>query len=371
MIAAIRKNKTTGKWEFDYKDLKGRRHTKKGFKTKAEAEAAQKKFNEEVDKGVCPANPKMTFREAAKMYIDLHVGVNCKPSTKDGYEGYLENHLNPFFGYMKLDEITPLLVKEFIKEKVETGRTNSTVNKYTKLMRGIYGFMIDNDVISRNPLARIKSLKETKNDKIRALSTEEVQTLLSKTKVVYPDFYPLLFTAIFTGMRQGELLGLTWDSINWVKMKIKVDKNFTHGRVGTTKTNQIRYVDMSKELARILKEWRLACPNGEHNLVFPNNQGQYQDAQNMLKRRFKPSLQRAGIDDIRFHDLRHTYASIMLAQGAPMKYVQHQLGHSSITMTMDLYTHMLPEVNEQCACLIDNIIKIQSDKESKAREFGT
>ena len=91
----------------------------------------------------------------------------------------------------------------------------------------------------------------------------------------------------------------------------------------------------------------------------------------MLKRRFKPSLQRAGIDDIRFHDLRHTYASLLLAQGATMKYVQHQLGHASITMTMDLYTHMLPEVNEQCACLIDNIIKIQSDKESKVREFGT
>ena len=101
--------------------------------------------------------------------------------------------------------------------------------------------MIDNDVVNKNPLARIKSLKETKNDKIRALSTEEVQALLSKTKQVYPDFYPLLFTALFTGMRQGELLGLTWDSINWVKGKIKIDKNYTHGRVGTPKTNKIRY----------------------------------------------------------------------------------------------------------------------------------
>ena len=115
--------------------------------------------------------------------------------------------------------------------------------------------MIDNDVVNKNPLARIKALKETKNDKIRALSTEEVQALLSKTKQVYPDFYPLLFTALFTGMRQGELLGLTWSSINWVKGKIKIDKNYTHGRVGTPKTNKIRYVDMSNELAKVLKEW--------------------------------------------------------------------------------------------------------------------
>ena len=300
----------------------------------------------------------------------LHVEVNCKPSTRDGYEGYLKNHLNPFFGDMKLVDITPIMVKEFIKQKLETGRVNSTVNKYTKLMSEIYSFMIDNDVVNKNPLARIKSLKETKNDKIRALSTEEVQTLLSKTKQVYPDFYPLLFTALFTGMRQGELLGLTWSSINWIKGKIKIDKNYTHGRIGTPKTNKIRYVDMSNELAKVLKEWHLACPHSDLDLVFPNSEGLHFDANNMLKRRFKPALKRAGIDEIRFHDLRHTYASLLLANGAQMKYVQSQLGHASITMTMDLYTHLLPEVNDKCVNLLNNIVNTTVEAQEKIVRFG-
>lgn len=367
---AFRKNKTTNKWEFDYKDIKGKRQIKKGFKTKAEAELAYTKLTEELRQGVA-VNNKITFKEAAETFMRLHVEVNCKPSTKEGYESYLKNHLTPFFGDMKLNEITPILIKEFIKQKLETGRINSTVNKYTKLISEIYSFMIDNDVVNKNPLARIKALKETKNDKIRALSTEEVQALLSKTKQVYPDFYPLLFTALFTGMRQGELLGLTWSSINWVKGKIKIDKNYTHGRVGTPKTNKIRYVDMSNELAKVLKEWRLACPHSELDLVFPNNEGLHQDAHNMIKRRFKPALNRAGIEEIRFHDLRHTYASLLLANGAPMKYVQSQLGHASITMTMDLYTHLLPEVNDKCVNLLNSIVNTTVETQEKVVRFGT
>lgn len=327
---------------------------------------------DELKQGVCPTDSKTTFRKAAELFMQLHAEVNCKPATQEAYNGYLKNHINPFLGDLKLNEISPLLIKEFIKQMVETGRRNSTVNKYTRLISEVYNFMIDSDVAVRNPLARIKSLKETKNDKIRALCTEEVQALLTKTKIIYPDFYPLLFTAIFTGMRQGELLGLTWDSINWITKKITVDKNYTHGRVGTPKTKKIRYIDMSSELAKLLKEWRLACPHSEYNLVFPNGEGQYQDSHNMLKRRFKPSLERAGINTIRFHDLRHTYASLLLANGAPMKYVQHQLGHSSITMTMDLYTHLLPEVNDKCVNLLNSIVELSIRQEStEIKHFGT
>lgn len=238
-------------------------------------------------------------------------------------------------------------------------------------MSAIYNFMIDSDAATRNPIARIKPLKEVKNDKIRALSTEEVQALLSKTKIVYPDFYPMLFTALFTGMRRGELLALMWDSINWVKGKITVDKNYVNGRLGSPKSSKNRYVDMSDELARVLKEWRLACPNSELNLVFPNSEGKYQSADNMIKRRFIPSLSRAGIDSIRFHDLRHTYASLLLANGAPMKYVQTQLGHASITMTMDLYTHLLPEVNDKCVNLLNSIVNQTIEPQENIRRFGT
>lgn len=368
-MAKVRKNKRANYWEVDYLDLFGKRKVKGGFKTKVEAESAMVDILSKVQTGTAPDDCKMTFKETSEIFMRLHASKKCKYNTEHGYKGYLKNHLLPYFGKLKLCEITPLAVNEFVAQELETGRRNSTVNKYTKLMSQIYSFMIDMDIVVKNPLARIKSLKEERSEEIRSLSTEETKILLSKTKEIYPDFYPLLFTALFTGMRQGELMGLTWNSINWITRKITVDKNFTHGRVGTTKTGKVRKVDMSLELVKVLKEWRLACPKGEHNLVFPNGDGGYQDANNMIKRRFKPALNRAGIDSLRFHDLRHTYASLLLANGAPMKYVQHQLGHSSIKMTMDLYTHLLPEVNEQCVNLLDNIVERATVAE--VRQFGT
>ena len=370
MIAAIRKSPKTGNWEFDYKDLQGRRKTKKGLKTKEEAIKAQSKLEEELKNGNCTFDSKMTFKEAAEKFMQLHASINCKYSTQEGYKSYLNTHINPFLGNMKLVDITPIMIREFIKQKLNTGRSNSTVNKYTKLIRNIFNFMIENGVVNVNPAARIKSLKEEVPD-MRPLSTEEVQVLLSKTKQVYPDFYPLLFTALFTGMREGELLGLTWDSINWIKCKIKVDKNFTHNRVGTPKSNKARYVDMSKELVKVLKEWRLACPHSELNLVFPNQNGRHQNPKNMTSRRFKPALQRAGIEEIRFHDLRHTYASLMLVKGADMKYVQHQLGHSTIKLTMDRYTHLLPEINEKCVNMLDDILNTSLESKDNIKRFGT
>ena len=369
MIKAVRQNKKTNKWEYDYKDLKGKRKIKKGFNTRDEAERALVKHYEELNKGINPINKKTNIKEAGELYLRLHASTNCKPSTYKTYEGYLNNIIVPFFGDLNINEISPILIKEFMKQMQDKGRANATINKYIKFISAIYNFMIDSDAAVRNPLARVKSLKEIKNKKIRALCTEEVQALLSKTKQVYPDFFPLLFTALFTGMRQGELFALTWDSINWITKKITIDKNYTHGTLGTPKTGKIRVIDMSDELAKVLREWRMACPKGENNLVFPNNEGNYQSAENMMKRRFLPALNRAGIDRIRFHDLRHTYASLLLANGAPMKYVQHQLGHSSITMTMDLYTHLLPEVNDKCVNLLNSIVNQSIESQENVRMF--
>lgn len=371
MIKSVRLNKKTKKWEYDYKDLKGKRQIKKGFNTRAEAEIALAKCYEELNKGINPINKKINIKDAGELYLRLHASTNCKPSTYKTYEGYLKNIIVPFFGNLNINEISPILIKEIMKQMQDAGRANATANKYIKFISAIYNFMIDSDITVRNPLARIKSLKEAKNKKIRALCTEEVQVLLSKTKQIYPDFFPLLFTALFTGMRQGELFALTLDSINWITKKITIDKNYTNGTLGTPKTGKIRVIDMSDELAKVLREWRMACPKGENNLVFPNNEGNYQSAENMMKRRFLPALNRAGIDKIRFHDLRHTYASLLLVNGAPMKYVQHQLGHSSITMTMDLYTHLLPEVNDKCVNLLNNIVNTTVETNSNIKKFGT
>ncbi len=113
---------------------------------------------------------------------------------------------------------------------------------------------------------------------------------------------------------------------------------------------------MSDELAKVLREWRIACPVSENKLVFPNNEGNYQSAENMMKRRFIPALNRAGIEQIRFHDLRHTYASLLISKDLNIKYIQKQMGHSSFEVTMNTYAHLMPEVYEKSKQAIDKLI---------------
>jgi len=364
----IRFNKRSKYWEFDYKDIFGNRKIKGGFKRKVDAEDFKMQLLSEMNKGGQPQDKKMTFRKASELFMELHAIPRCRYTTVYHYSGYLKNHILPCFGHLKLVEINSIMIKQFMSDKAKTSLSNSTINKFKKLMSGIFNMMVEDGVINYNPAARIKTLKECSKIEIDPLNQEEVRALLIKTKEVYPDFYPLAFTAIYTGMRQGELLGLTWNDINWKTNKIIVSKSYTHGHLGNTKTGKTRRIDMSPKLGKVLKEWKLACPVGSHNLVFPNNNGEYQDANNLTKRRYKPSLERAGLHQRRFHDLRHTYATLSLLNNIPMKYVQLQLGHSSIKMTMDIYTHLLPEVNEQCVAMLDSIMEFD---EPRVRKFGT
>lgn len=106
-----------------------------------------------------------------------------------------------------------------------------------------------------------------------------------------------------------------------------------------------RKIDIPSELLFELKKWKLRCPKGELNLVFPNSVGNPESESNMLRYSFFPALRRAGLRKIRFHDLRHTYASLLIKQGEHPKYIQSQMGHSSIKVTMDIYGHLMDSVN--------------------------
>lgn len=351
-----KKGKNTS-WQINCYDVFGNRILESGFKTKVEAEARLAYILSESQAGNnIIQNKDMTFAEASKLYMDLHAEIHCKKSTFDGYKGYLKNHILPYIGKMKLVDITPITIQKFQLEKLKTKLSKETINKLLILTGSIFQKMVDDEIINKNPVRKVKKLKIDHKEEIKILSIPELNALLDTAKTHYPDFYPLLFMALTTGMRQGELLALEWGKINWITNKITVDKNYTHGEVCEPKTrHSIRKVDMSQELAKVLKSWRLQCPHSKNDLVFPNSNGEYMDANNMVKRRFTPTLRRTGIDKIRFHDLRHTYVSLLLAKNIPIKYIQRQVGHSSIQVTMDIYGHIMPETAEQSVRVLDNV----------------
>lgn len=203
---------------------------------------------------------------------------------------------------------------------------------------------------------------------MRFLNPEEIHACLDVAKTFYPEFYPMLFTAIFTGMRKGELLALTWDKINWITKKIIVNSNLYKGILGDPKTfTSNRQIDMCNELAKVLKEWKIKCPHSDKNLVFPNLNGNFLDPDNMIKRKFEPILRKAGIAKMPFHSLRHSYTALLISQNVPIKYIQKQLGHSSIEVTLDTYGHLTPEVHEKGIEALDSLFceKVQASDNLK------
>ena len=155
-------------------------------------------------------------------------------------------------------------------------------------------------------------------------------------------------------MRRGELLGLQWGDIDWVSQKIHVRRSLYKGGFQSPKSEYSkRAIDMGPRLTQVLKEHRAkqnetrlkvgsAWANNE--IVFCENDGSPLDGDNLYHRDFKAILKKAELRSIRIHDLRHTFASILIAAGHNLKYIQNQVGHSSIKVTMDLYGHLMPEV---------------------------
>jgi len=350
----------TCSWAVDFINAFGEREKKSGFQTKADAEtylvktlASPPAANEKNYKD-------LTIVEACKMYIDIHAEMYCKKTTVVGYKGYLTNHIKPFFKNSKLIDLTKIRLEQFLKSKKDEGLSAQTINHILKYLKAVFQKMFVDEIISSNPAAKVKPLP--KNPKqFDVLDSQEVEILLNTAKKHFPDFYPLVLTAIFTGMREGELFALRWDKIDWNKGKILVDSNFTLGELTTPKSKKSRIVDMSSELAKMLREWKLRCPHSDKNLVFPNKAGNYLDPNNLNKRMFHPLIEKAKIKKVRFHDLRHTFASLLISKNLSPKYIQTQLGHSSITMTMDTYGHILPEVTIHGVNALDSILKQQQN----------
>jgi len=177
----------------------------------------------------------------------------------------------------------------------------------------------------------------------------------------------LFLTAIMTGARQGEILGLKWSDIDFQKKQACINRTFNTGRFFTPKTKgSIRRIDLSPMMIKALAEWKLVSGGKDDDLVFySDNKPEDTDEQlkrtpmnysNMVQRYYRKALKDAGIPQIRFHDLRHTYASLLLSQGENIKYVQTQLGHSSPMVTLNIYAHLMKKENQEAACRLENAI---------------
>ena len=358
-------SKRRGRWVIDFYDQYGKRHweTLKEGTTKERAKKRLREIEDSVDKGnYIPPKTVPLFSEVAKDWIE-YKRPRLRETTWEVYEGHVRNHFNDLNG-LRINRISIAGVEKFITDKQAQGIHIGTIRKVLVTLGQILSYAVRHKYLDYNPLREAErprgQSQEHENDtpgseSIRVLTPCQISDLL--VQVTDPKYRTLFMVAIFSGARQGELLGLKWSDINWQKSQIHIQRTFNKGRFFTPKTKTSkRKIDLGPTVITELKKWKLACPKNELDLVFPNKAGEPINYINMVQRKFLPALKAADLPKVRFHDLRHSYAILMIHQGENIKYIQTQLGHSSPTVTLNVYAHLMKPTNQEAACRLENAI---------------
>jgi len=304
------------------------------------------------------------------------VELERKPSTAGFYGQYLRLYVVPKFGGSDLDRIDRDSVKRFILDLRARGLAKNTIRLAVTTLRAVINAAVEDGLVSNNPaqgLGRfIKSEKAARESS--SLKPGEVERLLQTAREsLNLREYALVFTAIRSGLREGELAGLQWGDIQfgdsdedpdrYMLVQRNYDRRWSRTML-TPKSRKPRRVDMSRELRRLLLQLRderlvKAFAEGKldisEELVFPSDAGTPIEMNNFTARVFKPLLTKAGLRNIRFHDLRHTFGSLLIQTGASLAYVRDQMGHSSIQVTVDIYGHLIPSAIISFVDMLDTL----------------
>jgi len=279
--------------------------------------------------GIKENKQSIKFKEFVKMFIENYSRVN-KRSWKDDF--YRLRKFVSFFGNVYLQDVNALDIEKFKSEKIEEGLTKTTVNHYLKILKRLFIIAIEWRYARENPVRRIKLYSEKDTQKERILSEEEEVRLL---EAALGHLRPILVVALNTGMRRGEILNLRWEQVDLEQRIIQVIN---------TKSGRNRVIPVNDALFGVLKGLK---KNSEY--VFPNPEtgGPYRT----VRRSFENACQRTKIKGLRFHDLRHTFASRLVERGVDIVRVKELLGHSSVKVT-ERYTHSNQEERKRAVELL-------------------
>lgn len=369
-MGSIRKRQD-GRWEgrvtVSYKE-NGTPITKNVLaKTKAECQEKLKDLIETT----APATKKLKSDMQFGVWIDFWYQNYVKPAiretTQAAYEGNIYRHIIPEIGKIPLNEITQSDLQQFYGKMLKNGRIDrreifgsglapSLVRKFHALCRSSLEKAVEDGFIRNNPALNCK-LPPKKGVEMQVLTVEEMQRFFIQAK--YDGFFELYLTELTTGLRIGELLALQWDDINFRTGAVDISKQVTMAagkmQLSTPKTkSSIRTVYLPKPVLEALKEYRKTV---DSQWVFPSQRRDELPLHpSAVRKRLHATLERAGCKDVRFHDLRHTFATMALENGMDVKTLSAMLGHVSSSTTLDVYSHVTDTMQEKAAISIDRRI---------------
>lgn len=343
----------SGNWYAVYRDGGTQKWERAGSSKRTAEKLLAKRMNQ-INVGTYQEFEKILFEEYSARWLADYAKVSVKASTYNSYETIVRLHLNPRFGKQFLHRISTADIQKFVSEKITKEKlTPKSVVNFLVPLKEMFKHAVAWGFIKRDPSLYVKRPR-VELEEMDFFTPEEIRLFLDN---VNPNYYPLFLTAVMTGMRRGELLALQWGDIDWNSDQISIRRSIYKGEFVNPKSkNAIRRIVISPILRQALEQHRLIGRKSEFDLIFPNEIGLPLNPENLIKREFHSALDRAGLRRIRFHDLRHSYASILISQGENIKFIQSQLGHSSAKTTLDRYGHLMPNLENDAAQRLDKTV---------------
>jgi len=310
------------------------------------------------------ALPPVTFEAYAHQWLEMYANQVGKFSTAQTYELNLRRHVLPILGAKPVAAVVRSDCRLLIADCRTKGLSPKTVENICRTLSSVLSQAVEDGHLSANPafrLGRYYRKVDHPKPRIQPLTTEAVHHFLVVARQQTPREYPLFLCAVRTGLRLGELLALQWGDLDVHGRFLEVRRNLVAGRITTPKNGKVRRVDMSAQLNEVLKGLLLTRKEETPRKawgdvpewVFCNALGRLLDKDNLRHRVFYRVLAHAGLRQIRCHDLRHTFASLLIQNGESLVYVKEQLGHSSIQVTVDIYGHLIPGANRAAVDRLD------------------
>ena len=362
------KTKGSGEW-WIFINHNGLRRSKKIGQDKRLAFEAAKKIEARLVLGEMglseagktdPAVP--TMNEYSRLWLEDYIKPLRRASTYERYSWVYKKYVKPYLGKQPIDQVKRGDIRNLLLKHYKAGLSRSSVCIIRDCVSGIMGHALDEELIAANPVKGITKklqLERTRRIEAEPFNQSEVDQVLHTCSESFPDYYPFFLCAFRTGMRLGELLGLQWGDIDWNGQFITVRRSFKNRRLEKPKNGKTRRVDMSDQLIEVMRglqtnRKREALKDGRGVVVdWIFHKGGEPIAQNSIRNVWNRLLLKAGIRRNRLHDIRHTYASLLLSNGQSPVYVKEQLGHSSIQITVDVYGHLIPSSNRDAVNQLD------------------
>lgn len=381
-----------GKWRGQFSITKDNKLIRRAFSgnSKLEVYKLGKQWIEATQQNTSIFSSKNTkLKDICNYWLQDVNKVSVKAKTFQKYDSTLRLYILPFLGEIKITTITPQQVQTVLNNwsngtlKGKKGHviSSSTIRCTRRYLSELFEYAVNIGLLLKNPIKLTKPPRLITTE-IHTLSLDEIHQLTSTMKrqvsnnisspyrINYYASYIATKTALGTGMRLGEVFGLCWDCVDLIHGTISVRRTIQTGTKGQvfqdtkTKTSR-RCIPISQELQNELTTYKEFQSNyakelgdkwaDSYGVVISGTFGKILSTSNFKSRYFIPILKQLGLDHITFHDLRHTHATLLLSQKINPKIVQERLGHSTITLTLDTYSHLVPDIQKEAVKALDNL----------------